>query len=124
MDEAGSLREGVSGIDGADLRYADSLGYTVKLLATGIRREGAIELRVHPALLRHDHPLAKVGGAYNAVCLHGDSVGEVVLTGLGRGEHALRSFDREREFDRLAQHVRSHLDLDRVRAMLGRSDAV
>ncbi len=78
-------REGISGIEQVDLRYARSLGYTLKLLAVGIRREGAIELRVGPTLLRREHPLASVGGAYNAVCVHGDSVGEVVLTGLGAG---------------------------------------
>jgi len=77
--------EGISRIEQADLRYADALGYTLKLLAVGIRRPGGVELRVHPALLRHDHPLASVSGVCNAVCVHGDCVGEVVLTGLGAG---------------------------------------
>jgi homoserine dehydrogenase len=78
-------REGVSGIEPEDLRYADSLGYTLKLLAIGLRSEKGLELRVHPALLHHNHPLADVSGAYNAACVHGDSAGEVVLTGLGAG---------------------------------------
>ena len=77
--------EGISAIEPADLVYAHGMGYTAKLLATGIRRGDAVELRVHPTLLRHEHPLASVGGAYNAVCVHGDCVGEVVLTGLGAG---------------------------------------
>jgi homoserine dehydrogenase len=77
--------EGISDIEPEDICYARSLGYTLKLLAIGIERGGQLELRVHPALLHHDHPLAAVGGAYNAVCVHGDSVGEVVLTGLGAG---------------------------------------
>ncbi len=85
VDEAEIYREGVSEIDARDICYAQSMGYTVKLLAIGIRREGELQLSVHPALLNHDHPLAAVGGAYNAVCVHGDSVGEVVLTGLGAG---------------------------------------
>lgn len=78
-------REGISNVEPEDLRYARSLGYTLKLLATGIRHDNALELRVHPCLLRHGHPLASVGGACNAVCIHGDLVGEVVLTGLGAG---------------------------------------
>jgi len=78
-------REGISEVEPEDLRYARSLGYTLKLLATGIRRDSALELHVYPCLLRHSHPLASVNGAYNAVCVHGDSVGEVVLTGLGAG---------------------------------------
>ncbi|MFW6457278.1 MAG: homoserine dehydrogenase, partial [Planctomycetota bacterium] len=85
VDEEAIDREGVSNIDAVDICYARSMGYTVKLLATGIRSDGEIELSVHPALLQHDHPLAAVDGAYNAVCVHGDSVGEVVLTGLGAG---------------------------------------
>ncbi len=83
--------EGISAIEPADLVYAHGLGYTAKLLATGIRRGDAVELRVHPTLLHHEHPLASVGGAYNAVCVHGDCVGEVVLTGLGAGRWATAS---------------------------------
>jgi len=77
--------EGIARISVKDLHYARSLGYTLKLLAMGIRTPKGIELRVHPALLQKTHPLASVGGAYNAVCVHGDAVGEVVFTGLGAG---------------------------------------
>jgi homoserine dehydrogenase len=77
--------EGITEVKGEDLQYADSLGYTVKLLAMGIRTNGRLQLRVHPTLLRHEHPLAAIGGAGNAVCVHGDAVGEVVLTGQGAG---------------------------------------
>ena len=77
--------EGISNVEPADIQYARSLGYTLKLLAIGIAREEGLELRVHPALLRHDHPLAAVKGAYNTVCVHGDSLGEVILTGPGAG---------------------------------------
>ncbi|MFP4026578.1 MAG: homoserine dehydrogenase [Candidatus Brocadiia bacterium] len=78
-------REGVTNIEPQDLRYARALGYTVKLLAIGIQREEGTELRVHPALLKHNHPLATIGGAYNAVCVHGACAGEIMLTGLGAG---------------------------------------
>ena len=81
------------------------------LLRLGDRADGAISAG------------GRVAGTYLHGLFHNDTLRHALLSGLGRGEHAVRSFDREREFDRLAQHVRSHLDLDRVRAMLGRSDA-
>ncbi len=77
--------EGIADVELSDLRYAGALGYTLKLLAIGIRRGEKLELRVHPALLRLEHPLAGVGDVYNAVCIHGERVGEIVLTGKGAG---------------------------------------
>ncbi len=77
--------EGISRVELSDLEYARALGYTLKLLAIGVRRDGALELRVHPALLHRGHPLAAVGDVYNAVCIHGDRAGEIVLTGKGAG---------------------------------------
>ncbi|MGD2174803.1 MAG: homoserine dehydrogenase, partial [Candidatus Brocadiaceae bacterium] len=77
--------EGISGVELNDLTYARALGYTLKLLAIGIRRDGRLDLRVHPALLHEDHPLASVSGVYNAVCIHGDRAGEIILTGQGAG---------------------------------------
>jgi len=83
--------EGISDVDLCDLQYADQLGYTLKLLAIGVRRGERIALRVHPALLHHDHPMAVVGDAFNAVCLHGSMSGEVVLTGRGAGRYPTAS---------------------------------
>ncbi|MCD6416538.1 MAG: homoserine dehydrogenase [Planctomycetes bacterium] len=83
--------DGITGIELSDLRYADALGYTVKLLAVGIRREAGLEVRVHPALLRHSHPLSSISGVYNAICVHGDHVGEWVLTGRGAGRRPTAS---------------------------------
>lgn len=77
--------EGIAGVELRDLQYADSLGYTLKLLAIGVRDGERLDLRVHPALLRHDHPVAGIGGVYNSVCIHGSHVGEIVLTGKGAG---------------------------------------
>ncbi len=77
--------EGIADVELRDLRYARALGYTLKLLAVGIRHADRLELRVHPALLRRAHPLAGVGGVYNAVCIHGSLAGEIVLTGQGAG---------------------------------------
>jgi homoserine dehydrogenase len=83
--------EGISSVDLCDLQYADQLGYTLKLLAIGVRRDEQVALRVHPALLHHEHPMAGVGDAFNAVCLHGSMSGEVVLTGRGAGRYPTAS---------------------------------
>jgi homoserine dehydrogenase len=78
-------REGISGITPRDIAYARDLGYVVKLLAIARNVDGAIEARVHPALLPRDHPLATVMEELNAVMIDGDPVGPVVLEGRGAG---------------------------------------
>ena len=83
--------EGISEVAVDDLNYARRLGYSLKLLAVGMRSQDGIDLRVHPTLLRHSHPLSAVSGAYNAVCVHGDMVGETVFTGLGAGRNPTAS---------------------------------
>jgi adenosylcobyric acid synthase len=59
-----------------------------------------------------------VAGCYLHGLFHNDALRQALLTGLGRPEAPARVFGREREFDRLAQHVRSHLDMDRVRGLV------
>jgi homoserine dehydrogenase len=83
--------EGISQVELYDLRTTHAMGYTLKLLAVGQRQGERIELRVQPALLRHGHPMAAVSGVYNAVCVHGSQVGEVVLTGKGAGRQPTAS---------------------------------
>ena len=78
-------REGISGITARDIAYARDLGYVVKLLAIARDAGGAIEARVHPALLPRSHPLATVTEELNAVMIDGDPVGPVVLEGRGAG---------------------------------------
>ena len=79
-------REGIEAIEPVDFRYARELGYEVKLLAYAARDGGgALEARVHPALVPHGHPLATVEGTANAVYIEGDLVGQVLLQGLGAG---------------------------------------
>ena len=88
---AGSVnREGISGIEPADIDFARRLGYVVKLLAIAERVgyvEGKPELavRVHPAMVPVDHPLASVRDSFNAVFIEGDAVGELMLYGRGAG---------------------------------------
>ncbi len=77
--------EGITDVSVEDIRYARGLGWTLKLLAMGMRTERGMSLRVHPTLLPHAHPLASIRGAYNAVCVHTDTAGEVILTGKGAG---------------------------------------
>lgn len=64
---------------------AKKLGYCLKLLAIGKQTEAGIEVRVHPTLVRKEHPLASVNDSFNAVYITGDAVGEVMLYGRGAG---------------------------------------
>ncbi|HEV3230778.1 MAG TPA: homoserine dehydrogenase [Candidatus Dormibacteraeota bacterium] len=78
-------REGITGLVSRDFQYADEMGYAIKLLAQGRKRDGAVELRVHPTLIPHSHLLSRVGGSNNAAVIDGDLVGEVLLYGQGAG---------------------------------------
>ena len=80
-------REGISGIRAVDVAYANRLGYSVKLLAVAELVDGGPELsvRVHPAMVPKDHPLASVRGAFNAVFVEGEVSGELMLYGRGAG---------------------------------------
>ncbi len=80
------MREGIAAIEGADIRFADRLGYAVKLLAI-VERAGddAVSVRVHPAMVPRSHPLAGVRGAFNAVFIEGEAAGELMLYGQGAG---------------------------------------
>jgi homoserine dehydrogenase len=79
--------EGVTSITAEDIRYANELGYRIKLLGL-IKRgpDGELDVRVHPAMLRLEHILASVTNEYNAVLLEGDAVGPILLYGKGAGE--------------------------------------
>jgi homoserine dehydrogenase len=78
--------EGISRITPTDLRFARQFGYRVKLLAIAKQDEsGAIEARVHPTMIPAGHPLAAVGGVFNALFVEGDTTGPVLLYGRGAG---------------------------------------
>ncbi|MDI3329048.1 MAG: homoserine dehydrogenase [Alicyclobacillaceae bacterium] len=79
---------GITSVTDRDVRYARELGYVIKLLAIAKHDEerGALEVAVRPTLVPVDHPLAAVGGAYNAIFVRGDAVGEAMFHGLGAGE--------------------------------------
>lgn len=78
-------REGIANVSAVDIAHGKDLGYVLKLLAIGKNNENGVEVRVHPAFIRKDHPLASVSDSFNAVFLQGDSVGDVMLYGRGAG---------------------------------------
>ncbi len=77
--------EGISQIEPVDIQFAQEFGYTIKLLAISHMTEQGIEARVHPTMIPSDHLLANVNGAYNALLVKGDAVGNVLFYGLGAG---------------------------------------
>jgi len=77
--------EGITALQAADIRYAEQLGYRIKLLGITKRREHGIELRVHPTLIPSNRLIANVEGAMNAVVVQGDAVGTTLYYGKGAG---------------------------------------
>ncbi|MDQ0206601.1 homoserine dehydrogenase [Alkalicoccobacillus murimartini] len=77
--------QGISTISDVDLKYADRLGYTVKLIGIADRTKGKIDVSVRPTLLPNEHPLSSVHNEYNAVYIHGEAVGETMFYGPGAG---------------------------------------
>jgi homoserine dehydrogenase len=83
-------REGISAVTSADIAAARALGRTVKLLAICERvadDDGveSVAVRVHPAMIPNSHPLASVGGAFNAVFVEADAAGQLMFYGQGAG---------------------------------------
>lgn len=78
-------REGISHVTHRDREYAQRLGYTVKLLAIAEETDGEIAVRVHPAMIPNDHPLASVRDSFNAVFVEGETVGDLMFYGRGAG---------------------------------------
>ena len=78
-------REGITEVTAADIASAKSLGRIVKLLAICERSGNGVAVRVHPAMIPRSHPLAAVGGAYNAVFVEAKSAGQLMFYGAGAG---------------------------------------
>jgi homoserine dehydrogenase len=78
--------EGIAQISVADIAYAAQMGYRIKLLAICDRfDDGSVAVRVHPAMVPVDHPLASVSGSFNAVFVEGEAVGDLMFFGRGAG---------------------------------------
>jgi homoserine dehydrogenase len=78
-------REGIEKVTSEDILYAGEIGYAVKLLAVAKMVDQALEVRVHPALVPINHPLANVAENFNAVYVKGFPVGELMFYGPGAG---------------------------------------
>ena len=77
--------EGISRLQAEDIRYAEQLGYRIKLLGLTRRKPNGVELRVHPTLIPAKRLIANVEGAMNAVLVKGDAVGATLYYGKGAG---------------------------------------
>ncbi|PSJ17320.1 homoserine dehydrogenase [Nitrosomonas supralitoralis] len=77
--------EGITKLTGEDIRYAEELGYRIKLLGITKRVAKGIELRVHPTLIPMRRLIANVEGVMNAVVVNGDAVGTTLYYGAGAG---------------------------------------
>ncbi len=77
--------EGISALTQADIRYAEQLGYRIKLLGITRRTAEGIELRVHPTLIPVRRLIANVEGIMNAILVKGDAVGATLYYGAGAG---------------------------------------
>lgn len=83
--------EGITRLSASDIRYAEQLGYRIKLLGIAKRREGGVELRVHPSLVPSKRLIANVEGAMNAVVVQADAVGTTLYYGKGAGSEPTAS---------------------------------
>ncbi len=77
--------EGITKLQQTDIKYAEELGYRVKLLGITKRTDAGVELRVHPTLISEKRLIANVNGAMNAVVVKGDAVGPTLYYGAGAG---------------------------------------
>jgi homoserine dehydrogenase len=83
--------EGITTLQAVDIRYAEQLGYRIKLLGVTRRSAEGIELRVHPTLVPSRRLIANVEGAMNAVVVQGDAVGTTLYYGKGAGSEPTAS---------------------------------
>jgi homoserine dehydrogenase len=83
--------EGITKLTATDIKYAEQLGYRIKLLGISKRRDNGIELRVHPTLVPNKRLIANVEGAMNAVMVQGDAVGTTLYYGKGAGSEPTAS---------------------------------
>mgnify|MGYP001309612604 FL=1 len=85
MRFAAAYHEGITKLTREDIRYAEELGYRIKLLGIARRKSAGYELRVHPTLVPAKRLIANVEGAMNAVLVKGDAVGATLYYGAGAG---------------------------------------
>ena len=101
--------EGITKLGAADIRYAEQLGYRIKLLGITKRTDAGIELRVHPSLVPTQRLIANVEGAMNAVMVQGDAVGTTLYYGKGAGSEPTASAVIADLVDITRLHTADHL---------------
>jgi len=77
--------QGIETVNATDIRVADRLGYVIKLLGIASEVDGRVGVRVHPAFLPKEHPLASVRGSFNAIYVEAEAAGELMFYGRGAG---------------------------------------
>lgn len=85
VDVNAIYREGITKIKAIDIEYAKKFGYVIKLLAIGKDSNNNLELKVQPAMIPNNHPLANVNDSFNAIFVKGNAVGDLMLYGRGAG---------------------------------------
>ncbi len=83
--------EGITQLAQEDIRYAEELGYRIKLLGIAKRKAAGFELRVHPTLIPARQLIANVEGVMNAILVKGDAVGQTLYYGAGAGSEPTAS---------------------------------
>jgi homoserine dehydrogenase len=83
--------EGIQRIDKKDIQYAGEFGFVIKLLATGERFDGGVLVKVHPALVSKENPLAAISREDNAIVIHSDFLGKSMYSGKGAGANPTAS---------------------------------
>jgi homoserine dehydrogenase len=83
--------EGIAGLTQQDIKYAEELGYRIKLLGITKKKDNGIELRVHPTLIPTRRLIANVEGVMNAILVNGDAVGPTLYYGAGAGSQPTAS---------------------------------
>ncbi|CAN5605210.1 homoserine dehydrogenase [soil metagenome] len=86
VSEADIHIEGISTLQADDIKFADQLGYVIKLLAIAERVDGKVSLRVHPTLVHKSDVLAEVSGSFNAISVFGSALGHSLYYGRGAGQ--------------------------------------
>ena len=85
------LKQGIEQLSLADLKYAQQLGFRIKLLAVAKLKKGQLEMHTQPTLIRQHLPMADVFDAYNMIEIEGDAVGKTWFSGMGAGQMATAS---------------------------------
>jgi homoserine dehydrogenase len=91
IDADAPFKQGVDSVAPADIEYARELGYRIKHLGIARREDDALQLRVHPTLIRESKALAQVDGVLNAVMISASGVGNLLLVGPGAGSRPTAS---------------------------------